>query len=159
MRLSKISTSRKWRGSCTMRLILFSFGSFCMAISWSCKAHFKFHSKSPIVGLSIPCSAKCLYVVSPNFRRDTWLIVPTRWGSMIWSRVPLFFQCITHFAVLTCSLGRVRLITGLAYNSSINTAPNEYTSIFSVSYFIQKYSGWRHPKEILLQCSHVSGRM
>ncbi|KAG6558127.1 hypothetical protein Mapa_000308 [Marchantia paleacea] len=124
-------------------LVLPSINLFSIEFSCSCKAYSRFQSTSPMAGLSIPCSAKHFSAVSPNFLRDSGLMYPTSFGSMICSNMPIFCHCIAHSAMFTCSLGRAGLMAGLAHTTSMSTTPNEYTSLFSVSCCLRKYSGSR----------------
>lgn len=117
-----------------------------MDVSWNWKEYSRFDRTSLMIVLSMPYSFKDFLDVSPHFYREPGLMVPKRWGSMTFSSLPFFFQCIAHFAILNCSLGRTWLRVGLTHKSSSNTTPKEYTSCFSTSCHILKYSGSRYPK-------------
>ena len=121
--------------SSPFKLVLYSSGSPLIL---------PLHKTSPIEGLSTPKSTKHFSAVSPNFLRESYLTIPTRVASIIWSNGPLFCHFIAHSAKFTISLGRDGSITGLAQRTSNKTTPNEYTSDFSCC--LLKYSGSRYPK-------------
>ncbi|KAH0458241.1 hypothetical protein IEQ34_013556 [Dendrobium chrysotoxum] len=97
-------------------------------------------------GRSTPCSAKHFSAASTYLFSESLLMVPRRWGSMIFSINPFRFHCIPHSARFTCSRGSAGSNAGRAHIVSSNTTPKEYTSDFSVSCCRRKYSGSRYPK-------------
>ncbi|KAJ8451088.1 hypothetical protein Cgig2_026897 [Carnegiea gigantea] len=112
-------------------LLTSSVGSAFEAACWSCNAYSKFHSTSPIDGLSTPYSARHFSAASTYFFKDAELIVPWRLGSMIFSNSPFLYDDMAHSARFTCSLGNAGFMAGRAVSTSRRTTPKEYTSDFS----------------------------